>query len=481
MLGRIHIGIEIGPEAVRGVTLEGSRKPRLTGWAEQTVSAPHQLAQALAEVASQLDRRGRTQVLLFGSGARHLHQKLPRSSTPELRRAVAIHAAQSLGAPAESFLSGSLTLRVPGQRGQEVASVFLPREPVESWTNLLAVSHLPPAAIVTPGIALLASSAMDLPQDEGLLWVELGGSRVCLILLKGRRILQVQEIPRRPLEAGDPVGTIEQRLNTIEHIDAAVAHYAERYDHKGLRRIVFCGAGGEIEPLAQQLDSMAQATGLTLITRDMWQGLDGAPEDPGLASRLAAAVRAARTPKTTLAPVPPAVRGLRLAARKRRLAMAAAVTAVLAAGGLTLHLAETHQRLLERRTADSARLFELLRPERGDLVPEAGAPPETSPPVQDWSGLLVEAGLLAKPGIDYDRLVLSMDEDGPTLGLVGRARSHGTEETGLLLAGLHEGLLSSPYGLGLPRVAAGSQKGDRRGRKVRFAIEGTVSNVPSPE
>ncbi len=477
---RARIGIEIGPEAVRAVALLGRRAPfRLGDVAEQRITGLEEVPTALAEVLGRLGAKGPAHLVLLGIHGHHLRLRFPPMRRAELDEALDLHLAQVLEEPPATFLVGRRARRE--ENGALVVDLLaLPRDPVETWCAQLAASGCPVAWIRTPAAAVLAEDPRPAAErGGGLLWVDAGGTRTVLTFLKGDEIVLVREIPRRDPDGDDQLARIERRLADFQEIERSILYYRQHHDRGGVKELVLCGDPEELTPLHEQIAPPLRELEVRIRLVDAW-GLVAREKDdldPGTGPRLALAVRAASSsPGDGLGIVPPAtVATRRRVLRDRALAGAAAAAVVLSAG-LAWHGAGTTATLREELAIERARLASLPEPPGDSGKPVVQVHPPRAP---DWSGVLSEIGILARPGIDYDELELVITGDGPVVGIVGTAGGRDTRATGLLLAGLHEGILASAYARGIPRLAAATDPAARRGEQVRYALEGTVDDRPA--
>ena len=477
---RARIGIEIGPEAVRAVALLGWRMPLVLGEvAEERVAGFEEVPAALAEVLGRIGERGNVHLVLLGIHGHHLRLRFPPMRRGELEQALDLHLARALDDARETLLRGRRVRRL--EDGSLVVDVLaLPRDPVETWCSQLAASGFPVTWIQTPAAAVLERDPR--PEDAratGLLWVDAGGTRTVLTFLKGDEIVLVREIPRKDIDPDDQLARIERRLADFQEIERSLLYYRQHHDRAGVRELVLSGDPDEVNPLHEQIAPPLRELEIGIRIVDAWDGVDrsGADLPAGTGVRLALAGRAAATPPGRgLGIVPP----MTIAARRRelrdRILAGTAAAALVLSAGLAWHGTAQNAVLREQLAAERARLASLPAPagEQADRAVEV-----RPPRAPDWSGVLSEIGVLARPGIDYDELELVITADGPVVGLVGTAEGRDTRATGLLLAGLHEGVLSSSYSRGIPRLSASTAPGARRGEKVRYALEGSVEDRPS--
>ena len=477
---RARIGIEVGPEAVRAVALLGRRPPfRLGGVAEQSIGGLEEVPAALAETLGKLGAQGPARLVLLGIHGHHLRLRFPPMSRRELADALDLHLAQVLEDPPGTLLVGRRTRREEG--GALVVDVLaVPRDPVETWCAQLAASGCPVTWIETPASAALATDPRPAERrGGGLLWVDAGGTRTVLTFLKGDEIVLVREIPRKEIAEDEQLARIERRLADFQEIERSILYFRQHHDRGGVRDLVLCGDREEIGPLHEQIAPPLQELEVEIHLVDAW-GLvvRGEEEARGTAGcRLALAARAATAREGDgLGIVPPATERARRRARRTLAAAGVAALLVAGTGGAAWHLASTNAALREQIALERTRLASLPEPEEREHGPELRVHP---PRARDWSGVLSEIGVLARPGIDYDELELVVTGEGPVVGLVGSAEGRSTRESGLLLAGLHEGVLASAYSRGIPRLAAKTDPGARRGEKVRYALEGAVDDRPA--
>ncbi len=477
---RASIGIEIGPEAVRAVALVGRKPPfRLAGAEDLAIGGLDEVPAALAEVLGRLGAKGPARLVLLGLHGNHLRLRFPPMRRGELAEALDLHLAQVLEEPPAGRLIGRRVRREDD--GALVIDVLaLPRDPVETWCAQLAASGFPVTGLRTPAAAALADDPRAPGERRGgLLWVDAGGTRTVLTFLKGDEIVLVREIPRKEPEEDGQLARIERRLADFQEIERSILYYRQHHDRGGVRTLVLCGDLEEVQPLHDQIAPPLRELEVEIRLVDAWAPV-GAGRDalsPGAGPRLALAARtAAWDGGSGLGIVPPATVASRRRTLRHRALAGAAAAAVALAGGLAWWEASATAHLRERLALERARLASLPAPPTGSDRPVVQVHP---PRAADWSGLLSEIGVLARPGIDYEELELVITADGPVVGLVGTAGGKDTRATGLLLAGLHEGVLASAYSRGIPRMAAETDPGARRGERVRYALEGAVDDRPA--
>ncbi len=469
-----RIGIEIAPEAVRAVALSRGRRPRLLAWAEREVSSLSEVPDALSSLLEEISLHGPTCLLLSDPRARIIELRLPKMSGQALREAIETQGSLQLEENPEGY---HLTFfaappRADGRR--RVTLHYLPREPLETWASLLAAANCPVNSVLSTAARAL-SELPDERSTDGVLRVDVGGSRGTLAILRGRALVELCELPLRHLRSDDPVAIVEKRLADFQEIENALNNYQQKTDRRGIRRILLVGARELTTPLREQL--LAALPETMVEVHDPWSGVvrEGLLDET-TCGRLAGAAWAARGRNTRFAIVPKATRRYRHLRRRGQLGIAAAAVVCLLSLLLLGQLNKGRDELRAQRQVIAERLASL--PPSVPNAAQVAPPPTTAVPVPNWSGVLTEVGLMAQPGIDYARLVLAITPEGPLLGVEGRTTNASTQETGLLLAGLHEGLRASPYGSGLPRIALRSNPDANRAEQVDFAIEGVVHPKP---
>ena len=456
-----RIGIEISPEGVRAVLVEGRRgRWVLRGQAGRNLAARGGVAEALAETVAELGASAPCRILLLGSRATSHHLRFPPMPRRDLLRAVAWRLGEPRNGEGENLLEAVEIVRRRREGVVDLRVVRLPREPLESWTGLLETLGCPVEGVIVP--AALAACSRDAGESE--LMVLPAGGRLCLVLAGGRGEVVVREGSRRHPGRSDPVSVIERRLDDINQLQEMIA---------GLdappRRVVVCGGSAEVEPTVEQLRMALAAEGVSVEVEDPWQGLAAAAGDAEPRSEMTGALLAALGEKAAplLVPGPVERRRQRQRAEGRTLAVAGLAAVLFLAAGLALGAYRT--RLEARVTTLGAQLAE-------HAAPPAAVPGEVrpAPPATEWSALLREVGLLVRPGIDYETLVVDLSARPPRLALEGDVRGGDLVQVGQLLGGLHEDLFASPFVQGLPRLAVAV---DGRGR-ARFALEDDVTAHP---
>ncbi|MDQ7007173.1 MAG: hypothetical protein Q9Q40_08065 [Acidobacteriota bacterium] len=458
-----RIGIEVSPQGVRAVLVEGRRG----GWsllahAGRDVGDRGGPAEALAETIAELGTPAPCRILLLGSQAVSHHLRFPPMPRRDLLRAASWRLGHA-GHGGGDMLQAEEILRRPREGVVDLRVVRLPREPLESWAGLLETLGCPVEGVIVP--AALAACSRDEDDGPRLLVLPTGG-RLCLVLAGGRGEVVVQESPRLHPGDDDPVSVIERRLDDIAQLQAFVAKQSVPP-----RRVIVCGGAAEVEPTVEQLRMALAGEAIAVEREDPWEALepraaghDGPP--PAFAGALLAAL--GKRVEPLLVPGPAARRRRERRAEGRTLAAAGLIAALslVAALGTGVYRARMAARV------------EALAREAARVSPAAARPVEPAPPrrvsAADWSALLREAGLLVRPGVDYETLVVDLSAVRPRLALEGTVRGAGPARLGEILTGLHEDLFASPFVQGLPRLAAALEDGD----KARFALEDEVTPWP---
>jgi hypothetical protein len=470
MRRRGSAAIEIGRDGVRGLVLDGPRRqPRLTAWADKRVGDPREIEAAIRAVAEQLDPGTPVRLLLSGSDARIERVDVPKSLRGNLRRAVVDQLFSGDAAEADQYLVG---VRAQGTRlglKRRVAVLLVRREPIETWCALLSMLGHPVTALVSPGSLALTEQGHT---AGSVLWVELTGSRTGLTLTRDGDLVEERHLDKPPTPGDEPIAAVEARLQDVRALDQLLRDRGAAGQQVPVDRLVICGAPAIAEPLYHQLREPYEKLGLTLDLVDPWQGVSvgRSPPPPQSAIRLAGCLRLARAAALPLHALPRRVARSRRADRTWAAAAAISLAALLGSTAWMLALEERHGELLAARER-TAMALEAARQARA----EPASWRETAEGAQ-WAPLLVDVGHLAKPGVDYRRLVLAREERGARIALAGTANGDGTDTgSGRLLTDLHEEMMRSPFGTGLPGLAASSAGGAEGERRVRFVVEESIA------
>ncbi|MCP3979492.1 MAG: hypothetical protein GY716_09210 [bacterium] len=468
---KARLGMLVGPESVHVVAVDGAKRPKLIGFADVEVPSQGDPGAALAEAIGQVGVTGPARLVLLGADTRHLHVRLPKLGRAELRETLHHLAVKELGELPEGFLSATWMSAIEPDGQRDVVHMLTPREPLETWAAMLQRLGCPLESVTSPAALALPRERPD--EAGGCLWAEIGGSRTCISLYDRRNIVLMREIPRRAIDADDFLGLVERRLADFQEIERSILYFRENHDERGIRRVVLSGALEEIEPMRDQIAPPMQELEIDLEIADAWHGIDrGDSIDASSAVRGALAARAL-VPRRLLAVTPGVVRLRRRAQRKRWLAVVAAAALAVVAAGFAATTRLEHEVLLDD-LADAQDRLEIVLEQESDPVEPADEGPlfdVRTLPAPDWSPMLREVGLLARPGVDYDTVRMQRDGSDVRLRLEGRVRSAATERTGALLAELLNGVDESPYSAEIPSLHAVSDDGPRRGESVRFTVE----------
>jgi hypothetical protein len=464
--------IEIGRDGVRGLCLSGPRRqPRVTAWAEQRVDDPRELEQALGAVAERLDPRMPLRLLLSGADAKIVPVDVPASLRGSLRGAVVKQLFGDDRQEAEGYLLG---LRQEGIRlglRRRVSALLVRREPLETWCGLLAAMGFRVTGLVSPGALALA----ERPSRSGTtLWIDLSGARTGLTLLRDGHLVEERSLDKPAPTDDEPIATVEARLEDVRAIDQLIRDSGGSSREPAVDRLVICGATPVAEPLYHQLREPYEKLGLDLDLQNPWNrvSLGRSPPPPQSLVRLTACLRLARAASLPLEAVPRRVARSRRVDRAWTAAAAAALVALL---GSTAWMLAVEQRRDELLAARERTRMAVLQAQEQRSLRESRVERQRAP---DWAPLLIDVGHLARPGVDYRKLVLAMAEDGMRIGVAGSAEGDDAKATAELIGALHEQLLTSPYRAGLPSLAAASSGGSRDVREVRFALEETIRAEP---
>ncbi len=465
-----RIAVEITPEGVRALALSRGRRPRVLAWTETEIESRAALPRALAELPARLGVQGPTQLLLWSAGARRLHIPLeadtPRAQSEALTEALAAQ----LEGRTDTYALAERRREEPGTGRMLVDVLALPREPLETWTGLLAASGLPVAGVTAPtALPLLDTRERD-ASPGGRLHALVGGRRLSLVLESPSGVLAAREIARAPLNATDPVGAVERRLADFQEIERSLLYFRHHHDRQGVTAVTLTGATELTEPLAEQLGATAEDFELSLRCHDAWQDIRrGELEDPTVAARLAplALLLMARRP---LAVLPRTTQRARRLARRRWLSAAAA--AALAVSSLAFASRVMGARGSLRQQRDALVSKATIAQTALEAARERAAEPLPSSAL-DWSALLADTGRLQGSGVELARIALDCDAERGVLAVSGQ-----TGANMRVVTELHEALATRPFGRGLPRLAA-EREDDEDGTRLRFVIESDVR--PTPE
>ena len=472
----VKIGLEIAPDAVRAVALSTGRRPRLLAHAERKVDSLDDVASILPPLLEELGMSGEIRIVVHEAGARHLHLTLPKMGRKELHEAISIQAAQQLGSLPEGFLEARRVWKSAKGIGHEVGLIYLPIEPIETWIGVLLAAECSVHGITTPAGLIMGRSKTF--ASNGCLWADVGAERTVLTLLApSGAVALTREIPRRLPSDDDLLATTERRLADFQEIERSLMYYRQEFDRRGIQRVIVCSAVQESEGFKQQIAPPLRELGIEIEEHRAWEGIDlGDLDDGALLCRLAIASRAAAAPSLAwavrVAGRSPTRRGdlLQSAAAAAGLALAAA-----SYGYMDHQLAREHE-LAEALENAQRKLDEIPIPQNRRDPSEAFA--MQAAPVANWGAVLREAGLLARPGIDYVSLDLDLSRSMPLLRLAGRIESRGAAATGQLFAKLHDGVRNSPYVVDLPKVSASAHPPGGRGERMNFVVESSVIARP---